>query len=166
MLNATACALRLTGLTGAAAAALAATPALAADSAELGISAEVAGACNVTTTAIAFGTVDVTSGANADATGGISVICTFGTAWAAAADAGNGNGATVTARRMTSGTDLLNYGLYTDVGRLVNFGGANTISGVGTGVAEARIVYGRVPSGQTSVPSGSYADSVTISLTY
>ena len=158
--------LRLIGLPGVVVAALVATPALAADTAELGVSAEVAGTCNVTTTAVDFGTVDVTSGLNDDATGGISVVCTAGTAWAAAADAGDGSGATVTARKMTSGTDLLNYGLYTDVTRLVNFGGANTLSGVGTGVAQARTVYGRVPSGQTSVPTGCYADSVTISLTY
>ena len=146
--------------------AVTASPALAADSAELGVSAEVTGACNVTTTAVDFGSVDVTSGANDDANGGISVTCTFGTPWTAAADAGDGDGATVTARKMTSGSDTLNYALYTDVTRLVNFGGANTLTGTGTGLAQARTVYGRVASGQTGVPAGSYADSVTISLTY
>lgn len=166
MLNSTIRPLRALALTGVAIVAFAAQPALAADTAELAVSAEVTGTCNVTTSPVDFGNVDVTSGFNDDATGGISVICTTGTAWAAAADAGNGSGATVTARKMTSGSDLLNYALYTDVTRLVNFGGANTLSGIGTGVAQARTVYGRVPSGQTSVPAGSYADSVTISLTY
>ena len=166
MLNSTTRTLRTLALTGAAVAALVATPALAADTAELGISAEVSGTCNVTTSAVAFGRVDVTSGSNVDATGGISVTCTNGTAWAAAADAGNGTGATVTARKMMSGTDLLNYALYTDSGRTTNFGGANTISGTGSGSAQASTVYGRVASGQTTVPAGSYADSVTISLTY
>lgn len=166
MLNSTNRILRTLALTGAAVAAIAAQPALAADTAELAVAAEVTGTCNVTTSPVDFGAVDVTSGLNDDATGGISVICTTGTAWAAAADAGNGTGATVTARTMMSGLNSLNYGLYTDATRLVNFGGANTISGVGIGVAQASSVYGRVPSGQTSVPGGSYADSVTISLTY
>lgn len=67
---------------------------------------------------------------------------------------------------MMSGANLLNYALYTDSARTTNFGGANTISGTGSGSAQASSVYGRVASGQTTVPSGSYADSVTISLTY
>ena len=158
--------LRLLVLTGAAVAAVAAQPAIAADTAEMGVSAEVTATCNVTTSPVAFGNVDVTSGSNVDATGGISVTCTNGTAWAAAADAGNGTGATITDRKMLSGANLLNYALYTDSARLVNFGGANTISGTGSGSAQASTVYGRVASGQTTVPGGSYADSVTISLTY
>lgn len=166
MLNSGTRTFRILALGGAAWAALAAQPALADDTAELGISAEVADACNVTTSPVDFGTVDVTNLLNDDATGSITVTCTTGTLWAAAADAGNGSGATVTARKMTSGTDELNYGLYTDPTRLINFGGANTITGVGIGTAQANTVYGRVPSGQTGVPTGSYADSVTISLTY
>lgn len=146
--------------------AITASPALAADSDELAVSAEVTGACNVTTSPVDFGTVDVTSASNDDANGGISVTCTFGTPWTASADAGGGDGATVTARKMTSGSDTLNYALYTDVTRLVNFGGANTLGGTGTGVAQLRTVYGRVASGQTGVPAGNYADSVTISLDY
>ena len=158
--------LRLIALAGAGAAALVATPALAADTAGMSVSAEVVKVCNVTTSPVAFGNVDVTSGSNVDATGGISVTCTSGTAWAAAAGAGNGTGATVTARKMTSGANLLNYALFTDSGRTTNFGGANTITGTGNGSAQASTVYGRVASGQTTVPIGSYADSVLISLTY
>lgn len=166
MLNSTTPTLRLIALSGAAVAALVATPALAADTATMAVSATVTATCNVTTSPVAFGSVDVTSGTNVDATGGISVTCTNGTAWAAAAGAGTGTGATVTARTMTSGVNSLNYALFTDSARTTNFGGANTISGTGSGSAQASTVYGRVASGQTSVPSGSYTDSVLISLTY
>jgi len=158
--------IRLVALGGVAVAAIAAQPALAADTAPMTVSATVTATCNVTTSAVAFGNVDVTSGSNVDAVGGISVTCTNGTAWAAAAGAGNGTGATVTARKMASGANLLNYALFTDSARTTNFGGANTISGTGSGSAQASSVYGRVASGQTSVPSGSYADSVAITLTY
>jgi spore coat protein U-like protein len=155
--------LRLLVLSGAAVAAVAAQPALAADTAELGVSAEVTATCNVTTSPVAFGNVDVTSGSNVDATGGFSVTCTNGTAWTAAASAGNGTGASTAARKMMSGADLLNYSLYTDAGRTTNFVSATA---TGSGSAQASTIYGRVPSGQTTVPAGSYADSVTISLTY
>ena len=112
---------RLLALSSIAIAALAATPALAADTAELGVSAEVSSVCNVTTTPVAFGSIDVTTAGNVDATGGYSVFCTSGTAWTAAADAGEGATASVAVRKMTSGANLLNYGLFTDVGRATNF---------------------------------------------
>jgi spore coat protein U-like protein len=155
-------AVRLMALTGAAIVAVAAQPAFAADTAELGVSATVSGVCNVTTTPVAFGSIDVTTAGTTDATGSYSVVCTSGTAWTAAADAGNGATASVAVRKMTSGANLLNYGLFTDVGRATNFA---TGGGAGTGAAELTTIYGRIASGQV-VPAGSYADSVTISLTY
>ena len=163
MLNSTTRTLRILALTGAAVAAIAAQPALAADTAELGVSATVSSVCNVSTSPIAFGSIDVTTAANDDADGGFSVVCTSGAAWTAAADAGNGTGASTAARKMMSGANLLNYGLYSDELRATNFVSA---TGTGTGSAQSSIIYGRVPSGQTTVPAGSYADSVTISLTY
>ena len=155
--------LRLLALSGVAIAAFAAQPAFADPTAELGVSAEVTKVCNVTTSPVAFGNIDVTTAGNVDATGGFSVVCTSGTAWTAAADAGNGTGASTAARKMASGANLLNYALYTDTERATNFVSA---TGTGSGSAQANTIYGRVPSGQTTVPVGSYADSVTISLTY
>jgi len=155
--------IRLVALGGVAVAAIAAQPALAADTAELGVSAAVTDVCNVTTSPVAFGNIDVTTAGNVDATGGFSVTCTSGLAWTAAADAGNGTGASTAARKMMSGANLLNYALYTDSGRTTNFVSA---TGTGSGSAQASTIYGRVPSGQTTVPAGSYADSVTVSLTY
>jgi spore coat protein U-like protein len=64
---------------------------------------------------------------------------------------------------MADGANLLNYSLFTDSDRSVNFVSA---TGTGSGAAQNSIIYGRVPSGQSGVPAGSYADSVTISLTY
>lgn len=163
MMNFTTRTLRTLALGGAAMIALAAQPALAADSAELDVSADVSSVCNVSTSAVAFGNVDVTSGSNVDATGGFSVTCTNGTDWTAAASAGGGTGASTAARKMMSGANVLNYALYTNAGRTTNFVGATA---TGSGSAQASTLYGRVPGGQTTVLAGSYADSVTISLTY
>lgn len=156
-------AVRLVALTGAAIVALAAHPAFAANTAELGVSATVADTCSVTTTAVAFGTVDVTLNANVDAEGAFSVTCTTGSIWTASADAGEATDAVVTARKMTSGANLMNYALYAETGRTTNFVSA---TGTGTGGAQSTTVYGRVPGGQSALPAGAYADSVTISVTY
>jgi spore coat protein U-like protein len=68
-----------------------AQPAAAAETTStLDVGATVTANCAVSTTALAFGSVDVTSGQNIDGTGGISVTCTSGTGWAASADAGEG----------------------------------------------------------------------------
>ena len=163
MLNSPTLTLRFVALTAAAFVAVAAQPAMAADTAELGVSAEVSEVCNVTTSPVAFGVIDVTTAGDVDATGGFEVICTSGTAWTAAADAGDGVGASTATRIMTSGANLLNYALYSDSGRLTNFVSA---TGTGSGAAQPNVIYGRVPSGQTTLPAGSYADSVTVSLTY
>lgn len=163
MINSVSRNFRLLALSGIAIAAFAAQPAFAADTAELGVSADVSAVCNVTTSPVAFSTIDVTTAANVDASGGFSVVCTSGTDWTAAADAGNGTGASTVARKMMSGANVMNYGLYSDAGRVTNFVSA---TGTGTGAAQANTIYGRVPTGQTSLPAGSYADSVTISLTY
>ncbi len=164
--------LRLFALGGVAAAALAATPATAATTtSSLSVNATVTANCSVSTTAVSFGNVNVLSGSNADATGGLSVTCTSGTAWTATADAGAGTGASLATRKMTSGSNLLNYALYTESTRTTLWGDggivvAGTFTGTGNGSAQASTIYARVPSGQTSVPAGSYADTVTVTVTY
>ncbi|MDB5711256.1 MAG: spore Coat Protein domain protein [Sphingomonas bacterium] len=138
-------------------------------SSTMGVSATVTSNCAVSTTPIAFGNIDVTTGTAVDNTGGISVTCTNGTAWAAAADAGLGVGGTITTRKMTSGSDLLNYGLYTDSGHTTVWGDGtdgSTTTGTGTGTAQATTIYGRVLASQNAAPAGSYADTVAVTLTY
>ena len=151
-------------------AAVAAQPAFAAtDAADLAVSATVTSNCVVSTTALAFGNVDVTSGANVDGTGGISVTCTSGTPWSATADAGAGTAASLESRKMMSGASLLNYAIYTDVARTTVWGDGTTtadITGTGNGVAQETTIYGRVPLGQTSLPVGAYADTVIVTVTY
>lgn len=164
--------LRCIALGGVAVAAFAATPVYAAEAtSSLDVSATVTSNCNVSTTAVAFGNVNVISASNVDATGGVSVTCTSGTAWAASADAGAGTGASLATRKMANGANLLNYVLYTDSARTSVWGDGvggttSTFSGTGSGSAQASTIYARVPSGQTSLPAGSYADTVTVTVAY
>lgn len=164
--------LRVASLAALMAGAVVAQPALAADTTStMNVNATITANCVVATTAVAFGNVDVTAGANVDGTGTFSVNCTSGTAWAASANAGSGTGATLATRKMANGANLLNYALYTDTGRTSIWGDgvggtSATVSGTGSGSAQANTIYGRVASGQNSLPAGSYADTVTVTVTY
>ena len=136
----------------------------------LNLSATVTANCTVSTSALAFGNVDTISGSDFDGTGGISVTCTNGTGWSAAAGVGAGSGASFAGRNMTSGANLLGYNLYTSSAYSTVWGdgtgSTGLLSGTGTGSVQAVTVYGRVGSGQTGVPAGSYADTVAVTVTY
>jgi spore coat protein U-like protein len=136
----------------------------------LATSATVTANCTVSTTPLAFGNVDSTSASNVDATGGLSITCTNGSAWTASAGVGAGSGASYASRKMTAGSDLLNYNIYTSAARSTVWGdgtaSTGTIGGTGNGSAQSVTVYGRVAGGQNGVPVGSYADTVAVTVTY
>jgi spore coat protein U-like protein len=154
------------------AAALVAAPAFAADTgATLDVNATVTADCTVSTAAVAFGNVDVTSGQAVQGTGSVSVTCTNGTAWTAAADEGAGSGAGLATRKMTNGAELLNYSLFTDSARTQIWGdgvagATTTFAGTGTGTAQTKTVYGLIPAGQTGISAGEFADTVQVTVFY
>ncbi|MCA1324013.1 spore coat U domain-containing protein [Herbaspirillum sp. alder98] len=132
----------------------------------LTISANVVASCTVIGSAVAFGAYIQTV---VNQTGGITVLCTNGTAYNVGLDAGTGAGATTAARKMTgSGGGTLNYALYRDSGRTNNWGstiGTDTLTGTGNGLTQALTVYGQVAAAQTPL-AGTYSDTVTVTLTY
>ena len=149
----------------------AATPASAATvGGTLSVNANVTANCTVSTSALAFGNVNVIGGSNVDGTGGLTITCTSGTAWSAAAGVGAGTGASFTGRRMTAGANQLGYDLYTSSGYSTVWGDGTAstglLTGTGTGGIQSVTVYGRVGSGQTGVPAGSYVDTVAVTVTY
>jgi spore coat protein U-like protein len=138
----------------------------------MNVTATVADDCSVTATSVAFGSINVTSATAPTATGGITVRCTAGTAWTATASAGNGVGATPTLRKMRHSVDTsktLNYSLFVDSGYVTVWGDGSTgsgITGTGIGANDTRTIYARVPTGQGGATQGSYADAVTVTVTY
>ena len=134
------------------------------------VTATVNSACIVSATNLVFG-VYAPSAAAHDDTSTISVTCTKGTAYDVGLDAGVAAGATVTTRQMKHATlaDLINYSLFSDASRTVNWG--NTVStdtvhvASATGSAESHTVYGRIATGQY-VTAGNYADTITVTVTY
>src|SRR2546428_3479950 len=142
-------------ITAIALAQLMAAPIFAAVStANLNVTASVGASCTITTLAVAFGSYDPV-GANLSAplsgTGTVTVSCTRGAA--ATIDLGNGSDFGSAARRMSSGSDFLGYGLYKDSARTQVWGsgmagGTMTSYFALTKGATAFTVYGGVPQGQ------------------
>ena len=144
------------------------TASAATGTASLGVSALVSSGCIVTALPLAFGSYDAQGASTLDASTSITVLCTLGTAYNVGLNAGGGTGATVATRKLTSGSNLLNYTLYTDANRTSVWGntiGTDTVSGTYALLQAPYTVYGRIPSGQT-VAAGIYTDTVTVTITY
>jgi len=122
--------------------------------------------CSISAADLVFGTY---SGAQLDAQSQISLTCTSGTAWNVGLNQGTFAGATVTTRQMSGpGASSMSYSLYRNSGRTQNWGntvGTDTLSGTGSGSAQAVSVFGRVPASQ-NLPAGSYQDTIIATITF
>ncbi|WP_341886775.1 spore coat U domain-containing protein [Variovorax sp. YR752] len=137
------------------------------------VTATVLKACLMSTPAtLAFGSYDP-SAASLNGTTSLNVTCTFGTPYSIGLSAGNGSGATVASRVMTStssaaGNNTLGYSLFKDSGHLTNWD--NSVAGtgyVGSGLPQTQTIYGQIPTGQyAAAPATDYTDTITVSLTY
>ena len=149
--------------------ALVAQPATAQTTGTMAATADVTANCQVNSSGIVFGGTNVIDGAAHTMTGAVNVKCTFDTAWTASANAGLGTDATITTRKMQSGTDSLNYSLFTDTAGTTLWGDGttgSTIGGTGTGQFVATNITGVIPANQTTLRAGSYADTVTVTVNY
>jgi spore coat protein U-like protein len=132
-----------------------------------------AGACTISTTAVAFGTYNPLSAAPKDGTGTINLACAPSVHAPEVALDGGLNGS-VSLRKLASGANRINYNLYTTTARTVIWGDGTsgtvtqTLSG-GTVSAGTRnfsaTVYGRAPALQ-NVKAGAYADTITVTVTF
>lgn len=136
--------------------------------ANLGVQMTITASCVVSSVgALSFGTSGILS-ANVDATTTLGVQCTSGTTYNVGLNAGTGIGATVAARKMSSGASTLVYTLYSNSTRTTVWGntvGTDTVSGAGTGSVQTYTVYGRAPA-QATPAAGAYADTVMVTVTY
>jgi spore coat protein U-like protein len=116
---------------------------------------------------LSFGSQGVIT-ANVDNTSTLQVQCTNTTPYNIGLDAGTGTGATVAARKMTSGGATITYSLYSDSGHSTVWGntvGTNTVSATGNGASQSFTIYGRVPP-QTTPAAATYTDTITVTVTY
>jgi spore coat protein U-like protein len=130
-----------------------------------GVSATVQSTCIISAAAMSFGTYISTAVSTAAST--VTVTCTNTTPYTLGLDAGQATGATVTTRQMKNGAALLNYSLFSDSLRTVNWGNTvgSWVSGTGNGSAQVLNVYGQISAAQYVTP-GSFADTITATVTY
>lgn len=129
--------------------------------------------CAFSTTGAAdvdFGTKARSAAGNEDDNGTLVVNCTTGTPYNIGLSAGAFPAATVTTRRMSSGSSNIPYSLYRDAARTLNWGntvGTDTLTATGNGANQNVTVYGRVAGGaNVNVPAGTYTDTITATITY
>ena len=126
------------------------------------------GECLITTTnALDFGNAGVLVSEIDEATT-FQIQCTNTVPYGIGLSAGTGVGATTLMRRMTSGSATVNYQMFSDPSRTVNWGndfGVDTVSHIGNGSPQTFIVYGRVVP-QATPEAGTYTDTVQITVEY
>jgi spore coat protein U-like protein len=132
------------------------------------VQATVTATCTINSAStLNFGSVGVLA-SNVDQSSTIQVTCTNTTPYNIGLDAGTGSGATVAVRKLSSGGATINYSLYTSNAYSTVWGttvGTDTQAGTGNGSAQSYTVFGRIPP-QTSPAPGSYADTITVTVTY
>lgn len=138
--------------------------------ANMQVSVTVIGSCTLTTTNFVFNNYDPAAvddkhtGTNA-----VTINCADGVAYTA--DLSPGNSGNYAQRYMTFGTDQLNYNLYRDSARANIWGdgspGTVHVAVNGNGLPQNYTVYGTIPAGQNTVPTGAlFTDNILVTVNY
>lgn len=123
---------------------------------------------SLSATNLEFGTYDPTSASDNTTTSTISVACTTGTVPSIAFSAGTTTGASTTQRLLANGSNTMNYNIYTSNAYSQVLDATHTLSVTGTGLGSSvsATAYGKIPKNQLDVVTGSYSDSITVTVTY
>jgi spore coat protein U-like protein len=130
------------------------------------VTSTVLATCSFTTTDLNFGTY---TGAAINASSTVTVTCTNTTPYQVGLNSGNNSGGAQYSWKMASSSgSTIAYELYRDSGRTNYWGNSlntDTVTGTGTGFAQALTVYGSVFAGLRPTP-GAYSDIINVTLTY
>lgn len=144
--------------------------------ANLTVQITITASCTINAATLDFGsnpgTTLVSSAINGSTT--VSVTCTNLSPYSIGMD--NGANVSGSQRRMKNGANFLNYNLYVDSLHANPWTTASSNStctttsdcylGTGNGSAQSVNIYGVVPSTGTAPPTGAYADTVVMTITY
>lgn len=133
--------------------------------------------CTVSTNNVVFGSFNPLAIGSTDSTGSVRVTCggVVGLLIPYQIELGPGASGSTTARRLSSGPNTLDYGLYSNPSRTTNWGsiasgtavsGSVSLNVLGSAAPVTHTVYGRIPGGQGLAVPGAYADTITVTLTY
>lgn len=139
----------------------------ATDTANMTVQLTVSASCAIqAANTLTFTTATAPLTANIDNNSTIDIICSNGQTYEIGLD--GGTAADVANRTMVNGGEDVAYSLSTVAPGGANWddiGGANTISGTGTGATQTHTVFGRVPP-QTTPTAGLYTDTVLVTIEY
>ncbi|MDB5699798.1 MAG: hypothetical protein JWN69_2602 [Alphaproteobacteria bacterium] len=126
-------------------------------------------ACTITTVSVGFGAYDPTAAADDVGVGTINLTCPSNATPTVQLSISAGSG-TFAARQMSSGSNVLQYNLYTSsaAGAPVwgdGSAGTVTVSVAGAGATTSTSVYGKIVAKQ-NVKAGSYADTAIVTVTF
>jgi spore coat protein U-like protein len=126
---------------------------------------------------IAFGNYQPFSSSDIDVAGTVEVYCfvTLGVTASIDIMLSRGSSSSYLPRTMMSGSNPLNYNLYTNSSRTTIWGDGtggtsiitrNFILGLLGSITLTDTVYARLPAGQTTAAVGSYSDTITLTVEY
>lgn len=142
---------------------------------DLGVSAQIASNCTISTTAVAFGAYDPIVANKSTAltsNGKVTTVCTNGSAvkvtLGQGLNADTGSTDAIPLRQLASGANRLSYFLYSDLGLTTVWGNTDATgkADTGTGIASELTVYGRMPANQNKPVGADYADTVVATVTF
>jgi spore coat protein U-like protein len=136
----------------------------------LNVSANVASNCIVTAAPLAF--TDYDASAPVDGSADLSVRCSTGTPYTI--KLGDGANGTIAQRLLKSGSNVLQYNLFTNAARGTIWGNTvgATVGGTGQGMsltkANTHTVFGTIANSDANqdAPTGLYTDSVAVTVEY
>lgn len=143
--------------------------------ANLTVQITITASCTINAATLTFPSTPGTSLLTTAVTGNttVSVTCTSGSPYSIGMDNGANFSGT---RRMATGGNFIGYGLYVDAALTHPWttGASNSTCttlndcylGTGSGSAQSVPIYGQVPIVATAPPSGTYSDTVTMTITY
>lgn len=132
--------------------------------------------CTVSASGVSFGTYNPLSGANVEDSGDVRISCggAVGTVAYTIQLSRGIYSAGFSPRQMGSGSNRLNYDLYTSPAHVTIWGDGSSATGfisdslsvLLAGSSRDHIVYGRIPARQTSAVAGGYGDTITVTVIY
>ncbi len=133
------------------------------------VSATVTPSCTVSVGALDFGDVSENLVTGASGSASIDVTCTNGAPYSITLGTGLGAGVNdPQSRRMTSGSDVLLYGIYQNPAGSQQWGwsiGQDDVAATGNSFVQRFTAYGIIHAGQTPT-AGWYSDSVVVTVHY
>ena len=135
--------------------------------ANLQVQAQVVNVCSVSASTMNFGNYQPSAATDSTSVTSVSVLCNLGTTYTLSVDSGENGSGTTRRMKLSGGTDLLTYQVYSNIGltNVLGITGATGISGVGSGLAVGTLLYGVVPKGQ-QVTGGTYTDKLIVTVDY